>query len=129
MAELNKYNKRKQAKLTESTVKKLEEAFSIGADITAACAYADISRQSYYSWVEEMPELQEKFDKLREKPVLKAYNTIMKDLDKPESAKWYLERKRKKEFSTRKELTGEDGGPIGLSVEKKADITKALSDL
>jgi hypothetical protein len=96
-------------KINKDNVKKLEEAFAIGADIRAACAYADISRQCYYNWIEADPKLQEKFDTLREKPILKAYNTIMKDLDKPDTAKWLLERKRKKEFSTRTELTGEDG--------------------
>ena len=93
----------------KEVVRKLEEAFAIGADIKAACAYADISRETYYAWCEEDPTIKEKSDKLREKPILKAYNTIMKDLDKPDTAKWLLERKRKKEFSTRTELTGEDG--------------------
>jgi len=99
-------------KINKDNVKKLEEAFAIGADIRAACAYADISRQCYYNWTAADPKLQEKFDTLRERPVLKAYQTIMKNLDSADMAKWYLERKRKKAFSLRTELTGADGANL-----------------
>lgn len=94
-------------KLDDLTVKKLEEAFAIGASVSEACYYADISRQTYYNWEKENPELKEKFDRLKEKPVLKARQTIAKDLDKPETARWFLERKMKKEFSLRTEIDGE----------------------
>lgn len=101
-------------KLDDNTVKKLEEAFSIGADIPAACFYADISRQTYYNWIDSFPELKEKFDRLREKPVLKAYQGVFKGLDDPELALRYLEKKRKAEFSTRQEITGANGESLGV---------------
>ena len=91
-------------KLDENTVKKLEEAFAIGADVSAACFYADISRQTYYNWVNNDKKLKEKFDSLRERPVLKAYQTVAKNLDNIETAKWFLERKRKNEFSLKQEI-------------------------
>ena len=90
-------------KFDKLTVKKLEEAFSIGADVSAACFYADITRQTYYNWVKENKKLGEKFDRLREKPVLEAYQTIATNLHEVDTAKWFLERKRKTEFSTRVE--------------------------
>lgn len=90
--------------IKKETVTKLEEALSIGADVTAACAYANITRKTYYEWVKGDEKLSDRFDALREKPVLKAINTINKNLDKPETAKWYLERKRKKEFSIKQEI-------------------------
>ncbi len=96
-------------KLNDDTVNKLEQAFSIGADVSTACFYANISRQTYYNWIEENKELADKFDRLREKPVLKAYQTVADKLGEIDTAKWYLERKRKKEFSTRTESTGADG--------------------
>jgi hypothetical protein len=91
-------------KLTDETVKKLEEAFAIDASIPEACYYADISKQTYYNWIEANPDLKEKFDRLREKPVLKARQTVVGNLDNPEMALRYLERKRKAEFSVRQEL-------------------------
>ena len=90
--------------LKSDSVKKLQEAFAIGADVSAACSYAQISRQTFYNWTKENKKLQEEFDSLREKPVLKAYQTVYSDLGSIDTAKWYLERKRKKEFSTMQEV-------------------------
>jgi len=91
------------------TVRKLEEAFSIDATVEEACFYADISRQSYYDHVKAKPELFDRFTALRQRPVLKARQTLVKSLDNPDHAKWYIERKKKAEFSTRSEHTGADG--------------------
>ena len=80
-------------------IKKLEESFAIGASIGEACFYANISHQTYYNHVKDGEELFERFNALREKPVLKARQTVANDLGNVETAKWYLERKRKGEFS------------------------------
>ena len=109
-------------KMDDITVKKLEEAFAIGADVSAACFYANISRPTYYNWVKSFPELEERFNSLMEKPVLQAYQTIAKGLSDIDTAKWYLERKRKKEFSSRQEMTGADGTafiPILSNIKKQ----------
>jgi len=92
-------------KLTEDTVNKLEYAFSIGADVSAACYYANISRQTYYNWEKSNTELKDKFDRLKEKPVLESYKNTAEKISAGdvEISKWYLERKRKDEFSTREE--------------------------
>lgn len=100
------------AKDRKETVRKLKEAFAIGADVTAACAFAEISRETYYDWCKKDPKLAEETDRLREKPVLKAFNTVYKELDKVDTAKWYLERRRKTDFSTRQELTGAEGADL-----------------
>ena len=106
-------------KLTPEVVKKLEEAFSLDCSIGEACFYADISRQTYYSWINSFPEYQERFDKLRERPVLIARKTVVKSLDEdPDMAMRYLERKRKDEFSTKQEI----------GIHKDKEIEKALDD-
>jgi hypothetical protein len=92
-------------KLNDDTVNKLKEAFAIGADVSAACFYAEISRQTFYNWCEENTNLKEEFDRLREKPVLKAYQTIAKNLDNVDIAKWLLEKRRKNEFGTAVDIT------------------------
>lgn len=102
-------------KLDELTLKKLEEAFAIDASVGEACFYAGISSQTYYNWIDSFPDLKERFDSLREKPVLKARQTIAQNLGEPEHAKWYLERKRKKEFAPRQELTGDEGKDIAFT--------------
>lgn len=85
-------------KLNEKSVKKLEEAFAIGACVSEACYYADITRQTFYNWCKDNKKLKIKFDRLKEKPILKARQAIVKNLDIPQVAQWYLTKKRKEEF-------------------------------
>ena len=115
----NPEGKQKSPKLTEDTIRKLEEAFSIDASVKEACYYADISTDTFYRWIKEYPKLSYKLERLREKPVLKARQTVVKSLDNPDYAFKYLERKKKDEFSPRQELTGKDGNPIETSYEIK----------
>ena len=100
----------KFTKLTPETVKKLEEVFAIDGTVEEACFYADITRQTYYNWVKDDPKMYERFDRLRQRPVLKARQEIVKGLsDNPEFSLKYLERKRKAEWSPRSEVTGAEG--------------------
>lgn len=97
------------SKMSEEKIKKLEEAFALDCSIGEACFYADISKVTYHNWVNKNPELLNRFDALREKPVLMARQTVVKSLkDNPDMALKYLERKRKAEFSPRieTELSG-----------------------
>jgi hypothetical protein len=94
-------------------VRRLEEAFSVGASISEACGYAGISRDTYYRWTKNNKGLLERFESLIESPVLRAKQSVVGSFEKnPEIALKYLERKRKKEFSPRMEMTGEDGQPL-----------------
>src|SRR3990167_7475227 len=97
----------KFTKLTEETIKKLEEAFAIDCSIEEACFYANISHQTYYNWIKADLKLAERFEALRQKPVLLARQTAVKKLTESYSnAMDYLSRKRKEEFSSRQENTG-----------------------
>ena len=118
-------------------VKKLEEAFAIDASVEEACFYAGISRQTFYTWINKNKELRDRLEGLRNKPVLKARQTIVKNLDEVDTAKWYAERKRKSEFSTRVEQTGAGGGPLeveltpnkyGNIARREAGVHKAGSE-
>lgn len=93
------------------TVKKLEEAFALDCTVSEACFYANISRQSYYDLIKYKPELFDRFEWLRNKPVLLARQEVVKWMrSNPDLALKYLERKRKDEFSTKQEtwLTKKD---------------------
>lgn len=86
-------------KLTPETIKKLEEAFAIDATVEEACFYADISTVTYYGWIKEFPKMKERFNALRQKPILKARQTIVNKLgDNYNNAIDYLKRKRRAEF-------------------------------
>ena len=118
----------KKQKLTPETIGKLEQAFAIDATVGEACFYADINPDTYYRWINENKELNEKFTRLREKPILTARQTIAKSLHEPEHAKWYLERKKKLEFSTRNELDHTTKGEsiVALSPEQKEQLLKLI---
>ena len=86
--------------MTPETVQKLEQCVANDATIAEACFYADISESTYYEWVKAKPELSERFNRLREKPVLTARQSVVGHLSKdPEFALKYLKNKRSNEFS------------------------------
>lgn len=111
-------------------VKKLEEAFAFDATILEACLYAGISKQTYYNWLEKNPELVDRFEALRQTPILaareKVVNSIKSDVD---TARWYLERKQKKEFAARTEHTGPDGKDLVPLTDEQIQKLDRLANL
>ena len=102
-------------KMTADTLKKLEEAFAIGASDREACFYADISLQTLYTYQQHHPEFVERKEALKERPVLLARQTVVKGITSdPKLAMDFLKSKAKDEFGTRVEMTGRDGGPMQL---------------
>ena len=91
--------------MTPEIINKLEQAFSMGCSDLEACLYADIGKTTLYNYQNENPEFLERKEKLKEKLVLKARSVIADSLNKQDenTAKWYLERKAKNEFSTKVE--------------------------
>lgn len=91
--------------MTESTLKKLEDAFANGASDLQACFLADISSQTLYNYQKEHPDFIERKQKLKDMIAYRAKLRINEAIDgeeKPETAKWYLERKDK-EFKAKSE--------------------------
>lgn len=101
-------------KLTPETITKLETAFSLGCSDVEACLYADISKSALYEYQKAHPEFADRKELLKDKLVFKSRSVVAEALNNNdrEMAKWYLERKKKNEFSTRQEHTGEDGEPL-----------------
>lgn len=98
--------------MTPDVINKLEQVFAIGGTDKEACSYADISHQTLYDYQKLKPDFVERKEMLKERPFIKARQTIVKALDNPHDAQWFLERKRKNEFAQRTEMTGKDGQPI-----------------
>lgn len=90
--------------ITPEVVAKWEHAFAMGCTDTEACCYADVSRDLLYDYQKKHPEFVDRKNSLKEKPFLKARTTIVEALGEPEHAKWYLERKKKDEFSPKQEV-------------------------
>lgn len=105
----------KYTKLTDETVQKLETCFAMDCSIPEACSYADISTRTYYNWVKDNPEMEERFLALRQRPFLKARQTIMRSLENQKGAQWYMERKKKAEFAPKSEI---DHTTLGESIKE-----------
>lgn len=116
----------KPVKMTEETVKKIEEALALDCSIDEVCLYANISKQTLYNWQESFPELKERFDLLRATPFLKARKTISDSLSNPQYAFEYMKRKKKDEFSDRQELTGAEGKDLKIEIVNYANNTDTL---
>ena len=91
--------------MTQDVVSKLEEAWSMGCSDLEACLFADISKQTLYDYQAKFPEFVDRKERLKESLVLKARAVIANSLNNKDenTAKWYLERKKKDEFSTKVE--------------------------
>ena len=89
----------------KTVVLKLEQAFAVGASDAEACFYAEISEAALYSYQKKHPEFQEQKNRLKQKPVLQARQTLVKELaTSVETAKWYLVKKVPSEFGDKQEF-------------------------
>ena len=100
----------------ELVLSKLQEVWGIGGSDGEAAFYADISTSALSRYLEKNPDIAEFRDKLKEKPVLKARQTIVRDLETVPTAQWYLERKKKDEFGQK------EGVQIGVGIKLLVDI-------
>lgn len=94
---------------TPEVIRKIEEVAALDGSVEEMAYYAGISRGTLYSYLEDNQGFSDRIKALRERPVLKARQTVVKALDQPQHAEWYLSRKKKKEFAERVEQTGKDG--------------------
>lgn len=90
--------------MTTKVLSKLEEAFALGCTDLEASLYANIAPATLYNHQDKNPEFLERKEQLKMQPVLRARTTVVRSLEKdPILALKYLERKRKDEFSPRRE--------------------------
>lgn len=95
--------------LTDDVIRKIEEVAALDGTVEEMAFYADVHRATIYRWLKEDTEFSDRIDALKQRPFLKARQTIVKSLDEPQHAFEYMKRKKKDEFSER--------------VDSKTDIT------
>lgn len=95
--------------MTPETIALLEQAWSMGCSDLEACLHANIGKTTLYNYQNEHPEFVERKEILKEKLILKARTVIANALNNKDenTARWYLERKRKDEFSVKQEVNTE----------------------
>lgn len=101
----------RQSKLTPELVTKLEECAAVQASVAETCFYAGIARQTYYRWMDENPELSDRMADLRQKPFLRARQTIISRLDDVNTAFRFMEKIKPDEFADT--LKMQHSGEIG----------------
>ena len=97
-------------KLTEENILELEKRFRDGAT-TLEAIDGIFSEATYYLHLKENEMFSERMKLAREYVTEIARGVVARRIKKgdAETAKWWLERKNKKEFSSRSEITGADG--------------------
>ena len=108
------------SKLDDETRRKIEEAAALDASVEEIAFYAGVHRATLHRWIQDDEELRDRIAELRERPILKARQTITKALDDPNHAFRYLEKKRKKEFGNNLDITS-DGDKLSVQVIAYAD--------
>lgn len=92
--------------MTPEVLQKLEEAFAWDCTDAEACFYANISPATLYNYQNEHPEFLDRKKELKQSPVLKARETVIRAMrNDPELALKYLERKKKDEFAPKTETS------------------------
>jgi hypothetical protein len=102
--------------MTPEIVNKLEQAFANAFTDEQACIFADISKPTLYEYIKENPSFSDRKEQLKKRVDIKAKTQVIeaiKNGDMP-TAKWWLERKCKDEFSLKTET--EHSGQIQSKV-------------
>src|SRR3990167_1659561 len=112
--------------INAQVITKLEEACALDCSIDEMCLYANIAPMTYYSFIKKHPDLLERFTALRNRPVLKARNTVVGALGEPIHAFKYLEKKRRAEFGEK--IAVEHSGEIGQPIISGAEDDKLATE-
>lgn len=110
-------------------VSKLKRAWANGCKDCEAAIFAGISDKSLSRYLKAKPKLREEKEQLLNKPTLKARLNVVERIKKGNIgvSQWYLERKKKDEFSSRQEFTGRDGERLyNLSDAEKKKLDEIL---
>jgi len=112
--------------MTPDVIMKLESVFAIDGTMEEACSFAEISRPTLNEYLKRNPDFANKIADLRQRPFLKARNTIVKSLDQPGFAMEYMKRKKRGEFGDGIDLTsGGDKVALGVVMLPKRDDRKS----
>jgi hypothetical protein len=119
--------------MTESTINKLEQAFSNGASDKEACFFAGISHQTLYNYQEKNPEFVERKEGLKDSLKYQAKVNIAdrirsKRLLDFNTSTWYLER-RDKDFSLKTQNENNTRVELVLPEERREEIKNALKEI
>lgn len=99
--------------VTDTCVRKLEEAFRSGLDVSSACDQAGISRTTYYDHLNTHSVFSDRMSRAQQWLVARAKGVIAKEIESGNVsvARWYLERKAPEEFGVRPAIANPPSKP------------------
>jgi hypothetical protein len=114
------------SKKTPEVVGKLISAFANGFNISQACVYAEIHRDTYYDWCETDKNFSDKMNEAQTRIGMRARQVVADAINNAEApdlnaAKWWLE-KRDADFKQKVEMT------MTPDEARLGDIIKELTD-
>lgn len=89
-------------KKTETVVKKLEDLFKVGGTVEQACAYAGITKPTYYEWLDKDEDFLTKMEAAKHYADIAAKNIVVEAITKKKNlsaAQWWLEHREFKNGS------------------------------
>ena len=102
-------------KCSDLIISDLKNAFTKDYTIERACRYAGINIDTYYDWRMKSEEFSSIMDRCQDHLVNAAQDIISNKIEEDKDndiAVWVLERRDKKRYSPRQEVTGENGTPL-----------------
>ena len=101
--------------ITEAVLRKLEEGFSKGLNVTECCLFANVPKSTYYDYLNENPAYSDRIELLKSNTRMIAKMNLYDKIQGGDdyNSRWYLER-TSEEFNPKQkqELTGKDSNPI-----------------
>ena len=101
--------------ITETVLRKLEEGFLRGLNVTQCCLFAEVPKSTYYDYLNAHPDYSDRIELLKSNTGMIAILNVHDEIKNGDvnTSKWYLER-TSEEFNPKQkqELTGKDGNPI-----------------
>jgi len=120
--------------MTPETVAKLEQAFASAFTDEQACIFADISKNTLYDYIKQNPSFSYRKEQLKKRVDIKAKTKVIEAINIGDmaTAKWWLERKCKDEFSLKTET--EHSGEIKSQVvyidkEEKQEYEQHINNI
>jgi hypothetical protein len=110
-------------KYNQETVEAILQALRDGNTRKDSCSVAGISEETFSQWRKRYPEFLDSIEKAEGKAAFHAVNVVRSAMDSGvwQAAAWWLERRRKQDWSLRTETVGADGSPLEIVI-RYADI-------
>lgn len=106
----------------QKALRYLVEAFKLDATDEEACSYAGVSESWYYDEMKKKDEFSEQILRAQRYPFLVAKGSVVGAMETGDNITGlkYLERRQKKLYSPRVEVTGEDGDAVQINLMSEA---------